>query len=202
MKMADQTTTKSMGLIRNLKIYVHNVPYITLFTMLQNSVVDFSYSMLLGRPWLKDAKVAQDLGNNIVNIQRNETIRTITVTKHLRGEVRRPKGLQCYDYQNGIIDEKYIFAIKQELFSIGIISLLNTIQSVKTINMEVMDASVKTSNVELKSRIQIIEQKTNGNKYEPKVALEDKVYPKTYYSHQLRSVVVDETLEKIKAQEW
>jgi hypothetical protein len=189
MKMADQTTTKSMGLIRILKIYVHNIPYITLFTMLQNSVVDFSCSMLLGRPWLKDVK-------------GNETIRTITVTKHLRGEVRRPKVLQCYNYQNGIIDEKYIFVIKQELFSIGIISLLNTIQSIKTINMEVMDASVKTSNVELKSRIQIIEQKTNGNKYEPKVALEDKVYPKTYYSHQLRSVVVDETLEKIKAQEW
>jgi hypothetical protein len=200
MKMADQTTTKSMGLIRILKIYVHNIPYITLFTMLQNSVVDFSCSMLLGRPWLKDVKVAHDLGNNIVTIQ--ETIRTITVTKHLRGEVRRPKVLQCYNYQNGIIDEKYIFVIKQELFSIGIISLLNTIQSIKTINMEVMDASVKTSNVELKSRIQIIEQKTNGNKYEPKVALEDKVYPKTYYSHQLRSVVVDETLEKIKAQEW
>jgi hypothetical protein len=27
------------------------------------------------------------------------------------------------------------------------------------------------------------------------------VYPKTYYSHQPRNVMVDETLEKIKAQE-
>jgi hypothetical protein len=31
--------------------------------------------------------------------------------------------------------------------------------------------------------------------------LEDKVYPKTYYKHQPRSVALDETPSKIKAQE-
>ncbi len=31
--------------------------------------------------------------------------------------------------------------------------------------------------------------------------MEDKVYPKTYYSHQPRSVTTDETLAKIKAHE-
>jgi hypothetical protein len=60
--------------------------------------------MLLGRPWLRDAKVAHDLGNNIVTIQGNGTVKTITVTKHLGGEVRKPKMLLCYNYQNGIID--------------------------------------------------------------------------------------------------
>jgi hypothetical protein len=29
--MADQTTTKAMGLIRDMKIYVHNIPYITTY---------------------------------------------------------------------------------------------------------------------------------------------------------------------------
>jgi hypothetical protein len=37
------------------------------------------------------------------------------------------------------------------------------------------------------------------NIYEPEVALKDKVYPKMYYSHQLGSVAMDETLTKIKA---
>jgi hypothetical protein len=60
LRMVDQTITKPMGLIRDLNIYVHGIPYITTFTILQNSVVDFSYSMLLGRPWLRDAKVAHD----------------------------------------------------------------------------------------------------------------------------------------------
>jgi hypothetical protein len=58
--MTNQTTTKPMGLIRDLKIYVHGIPYITTFIVLHNSVVDSSYSMLLGRPWLKDVKVAYD----------------------------------------------------------------------------------------------------------------------------------------------
>jgi len=61
--MVDQTTTKSMGIIRDLKIYVHGIFYITMFTILQNSVVDFSYI-----PWLRDAKVAHDRGNNTISI--------------------------------------------------------------------------------------------------------------------------------------
>jgi hypothetical protein len=53
---------------------------------------------------------------------------------------------------------------------------------VKTTNVKVMDASVKTSHSELKSKVQIIEQKTPSNRYELEVATEDKVYPKKYYS--------------------
>jgi uncharacterized protein (DUF1499 family) len=89
--------------------------------------------MLLGRPWLRDAKVAHDLGNSIVTIEGNATIRIITVTKHLESEVRRSEVLLCYDYPNGIIDEEenIIFAIEPILFSIGTISLLDTIQSMK-----------------------------------------------------------------------
>jgi hypothetical protein len=45
-----------VGLIKNLKIYVHDILYITIFYYTSNSVVDFSYSMLLGKPWLRDAK--------------------------------------------------------------------------------------------------------------------------------------------------
>ncbi len=50
LRMVDQITTKITGLIRDLKIYVHGIPYITTFTILHNNVVDSSYSMLLGRP--------------------------------------------------------------------------------------------------------------------------------------------------------
>ncbi len=93
MRMVDQTTTKPVGLIRDLNIYVHGISYITTFTILQNNVVDFSYSMLLRRPWLRHAKVTHDWGRNIVTIQGNGIVRTIIITKHLGGEVRRPKVL-------------------------------------------------------------------------------------------------------------
>jgi hypothetical protein len=52
-----------MGLIHDLKIYVHNIPYIAMFILLYNSVIDISYSMLLKRPWLRGARVTQDWGN-------------------------------------------------------------------------------------------------------------------------------------------
>jgi len=71
MRMVDQTTIKPMGLIKDLKIYVHGIFYIIMFIILQNSVVGFNYFMLFGRPWLKDVKVAHDWGSNIVTIQGN-----------------------------------------------------------------------------------------------------------------------------------
>jgi len=72
----------------------------------------------------------------------------------LGGEVRRPKVLMCYNYQNGIIDEEDImFVIELELFLIGMISLPKIIQSMETTNVEIMDTSDKTSNLELKSGV-------------------------------------------------
>jgi hypothetical protein len=65
----------------------------------------------------------------------------------LGGEVRRPKMLLCYNYQNGITDEEkdIIFVIKPKMFSIGIIILLEVMEFVKTTNVEIMDIDVKTN---------------------------------------------------------
>jgi hypothetical protein len=62
-------------------------------------------------------------------------------------EVGKLEVLLCYDYQNGITNEKedIIFAIEQELFSIGIINLFETIQFMKTTDVGIMDTYVKTS---------------------------------------------------------
>ncbi len=60
-------------------------------------MVDSSYSMLLGRPWLKDAKVTHDWGNNVIIIQGNGTIRTISINKNLGLETKKPQTFVCYD---------------------------------------------------------------------------------------------------------
>ncbi len=59
LKMADQSMTP-LGIIKFLKIHIHGIPYITTFIVLKNNVVDFNYSILLRRPWFKDAMVAHD----------------------------------------------------------------------------------------------------------------------------------------------
>ncbi len=91
MKMVNQVTTKPVGLIRDMEIYVHKIPYITTFTILQNNVVDSKYSIMLGRPWLRDVKVAHDQGNNVVTMQGNGIVKTITIIKCLGVEIRKPK---------------------------------------------------------------------------------------------------------------
>ncbi len=48
--MADQTIAKPLGLIMDLKILIHGIPYIMTFNVIQSSVFDSDYSMLLG--WL------------------------------------------------------------------------------------------------------------------------------------------------------
>jgi len=58
--MLDQTIAKPLGLIRDLKIFVHEIPYTVTFTVINSNVLDYSYSMLLGRPWLRDAKVSHN----------------------------------------------------------------------------------------------------------------------------------------------
>jgi hypothetical protein len=68
--MANQNMIKPLGITINLKIHIHGIPYITTFTILKNNVVDFNYSMLLERPWLKDAKVTHDWGKNVITYSR------------------------------------------------------------------------------------------------------------------------------------
>ncbi len=46
--MVDHNATKLLGIIRNLKIHIHGIPYVATFTMIKNCVVDYNYSMLLG----------------------------------------------------------------------------------------------------------------------------------------------------------
>jgi hypothetical protein len=91
-------------------------------------------------------------GSNTITIQGNGTIRAIIVTKHLGGEVKIPKVLMCVDYQNGITDEEenIIFVTKLELFLTRTINLPKMIQSMKTIDVEIMDISVRIRNSELK----------------------------------------------------
>jgi hypothetical protein len=46
--------------------------------------------MLLSRPWLRDAKMSHDWGNNTITIQGAGMVRTIHVTKKLGAPTKRP----------------------------------------------------------------------------------------------------------------
>jgi hypothetical protein len=116
--MVNQTITKPLGLIKDFKILVHGIPYAMMFIVIQSSVLDSSYSMLLGCPWLRDAKMFHDLGNNIITIQGTDTIRTIPITKKLGAPTKRLEVLACHDFHYRIFDEEedLMFFIEPRLF--------------------------------------------------------------------------------------
>jgi hypothetical protein len=62
--------------------------------------------MLLGCPWLRDAKVSHDWGTNIVTIQGRRIVITIPITKKLGVQTRRLEVLVCYDFHFGILYEE------------------------------------------------------------------------------------------------
>jgi hypothetical protein len=66
--MTDQAIVQPVGLIRNVKIYIHGIPYFITLTFIWNKEVNEAYSMLLGRPWLIDAKITHDWGIKVVTI--------------------------------------------------------------------------------------------------------------------------------------
>ncbi len=49
--MANQTIAKPFGLIRDLKIFVQEIPYTITYTVIDSNVLNSNYSMLLGCPW-------------------------------------------------------------------------------------------------------------------------------------------------------
>jgi hypothetical protein len=58
--MANQTIAKPLVLIKDLKIFVHGIPYTVTFTIIHNNVPNSSHSMLLRHPWLRDAKISHN----------------------------------------------------------------------------------------------------------------------------------------------
>jgi hypothetical protein len=91
--MADQTIAKPTGFIKDLKIHIHGIPYIAMFTIMKDIVLDSNYSMLLGRPWLRNACVTHDWGNNLIIIEGNGMVQIVIVTKHLDNNAKCPKVL-------------------------------------------------------------------------------------------------------------
>jgi hypothetical protein len=127
------------------------------------------------------------------------------MNKKLGVETKRPQVLVCYDLLKGLTNEEedLIFETDSKLFSIGtiimsdeIVSLLNIGVSKIKIN-EKSNPKIKTSNQRATGVVPLI-TKLKDFYVKPKISLEDKVYPKTYYHHKQVDIEVDETPTKIQ----
>jgi hypothetical protein len=139
--MTNQTITKPIGLIKNLKIYSHGILHIVTFIVIQNNVLNVSSSMLLSSPWLRDPKVSHNWGTNLITIKGNGSVRTIIVTKRLDDCTKHLEVLFCYNFVNGVIGEgeDILLATKLDLFTIGMVSLPTSISKNSLPNYSIIE---------------------------------------------------------------
>ncbi len=113
------------------------IPYIATFIVSKNNVVYSSYSILLRRPWLRNAKVTRDWGHNVITIEGNGKIETILSNGKLVAKTRRPQVFVCYHLMEGLVDEEedLIFETKPKLLSISTIILSEEIISLLSVGV-------------------------------------------------------------------
>jgi hypothetical protein len=100
-------------------------------------MLNFSYSTLLGHPWLRDVKVSHNWGNNIIIAQGTSIVRTIPITKKLGAPTKRLEVLVCYDFHFGISNEEedLMFVIELGLLSIGSIVVPTLVKLEQHVNL-------------------------------------------------------------------
>ena len=106
LKMANRTITKPTGLLRDVKIHIHAIPYIVSLTVIDCQTIKSDYSMLLRRAWLRNAKVIHDWADDQIQIMGNGTVKTVKINRQLGYEAMTPHALVCYNFAEDITDDK------------------------------------------------------------------------------------------------
>jgi hypothetical protein len=109
--MVDFSFSKPLGIVPNIMIKIHGI----LYMMMNNKAMDPTYSMLLGCPWLWDAKVIHYWGTNMVTIKGNGLVNIVFVFKYLSGNIKRPQMVIKYNFIEGVIDEENKFFFPMNL---------------------------------------------------------------------------------------
>ena len=104
--MADSSLVQPLGLLRDITIFIHGIPYIIILTVISCKDVNSAYTLLLGRPWLRDARVIHDWANDNIQIMGNGTTRTVRINRALGFETITPDALVCYNYVEDFTDNK------------------------------------------------------------------------------------------------
>jgi hypothetical protein len=80
LKMVDFSYIKPLGIISNVEIWIHGIPYIVTFTIMNNAI-DPIYFMLLGVLGYEISRMIHDWGTNMVTIV-GCTLKIVLVSKY------------------------------------------------------------------------------------------------------------------------
>ena len=105
-KMVDQRTVMPKGIIRDVRLDVGRIVIRTMLTVIDMVSTEDSYSMLLGRPWLKEAQARHDWPRNKLTLtQKGNKVELSTQRTPALPPARRPLHWEDYDWKMGLSDE-------------------------------------------------------------------------------------------------
>jgi hypothetical protein len=103
-------------------MYIQNLSY----SVANGRYFPKAYSMLLGRPWVKQAKVHHDWGNNILRIIIDTKTMTLSTKKQIMVHPsQKPCNLNdIYDWEGGLMDgdKECLYHVVPKLLHVGEVS--------------------------------------------------------------------------------
>jgi hypothetical protein len=106
-KMADQRKVTSLRIIKNLKINIGRLTFKITVTVIKMENQKNIYSMLLGRPWLKQTRAKHDWGKNQLILYQNGIDVSIGTNRRPKlPDSSRPINIERFDWEAGLTDEE------------------------------------------------------------------------------------------------
>ena len=77
-KLANQSRITPLGLVKNVHVRIARVRFLVAFIVMNLPAHNSSFSILLGRPWLKTVAVMHDWKNNTLMLQSQDGVVKVT----------------------------------------------------------------------------------------------------------------------------
>ena len=115
-KMADNRTVVPKDLIRHAKVKVGGMDYlVNLVVITMQTPTQDSYQVLLGRPWLRDAKVKHDWNRNRISLKKGKKKVYIEFGQNKTTRIARltPLHAETYNMAQGLEDDAEEYLLQQ-----------------------------------------------------------------------------------------
>ena len=87
-KMADQRRVQPLGLVKDLDLDIAGIRFKIAAMVLKMEDISGAYPLLLGRPWLRQAKVKQNWEHNTISLRRGK--KKVRLSVHATTMVKSP----------------------------------------------------------------------------------------------------------------
>ena len=196
-KMADQRKVMPKEIIRDVRLDVGGIIIRTTLIVIDMVNFEDSYSILLGRPWLKEAQAQHDWPLNRLTLTQGENkVEISTQRTPALSPANRPLNWEDYDWEMGLTNEEeaVVFEAFPKLLPMGDFDL-KSLKKLRAPSCNTVEIDTPENSIKPRARKSEPEKprsrKTTKKEHE---AMEEKpIYPSQFYKMKKRDIEIDHT---------